>query len=445
MAKILVPSQYSTIQAAITACASGDEIIVSAGTYNETLTFTSKNRVLVRAATGETVIVTNTGVLVTLPSTCYYITMQGIKITKTGSAASVLVDSLSSAASGCKFIDCTFDVSAWTGVATTSPMILLYPGDSNAPSLIRRCTFIGRGAAQFGSCVTWSTIGAANQSILCESNFVYNYWTVNDATAMLFNLNGGASASGHYVARNNTFLSCKAYRRHIQIQGGLTALASCYNNVFQSSTFWNTADINDVFVALSSAGQYCGYNTGHNNVITERLAYPDSAGNSFVSSPGLHATTGIPTAATSAVYRTGVTLSGQGERRVMLGQSRVPFAATPSRGAFETWFTGKGFLYIKWVNVNVVGGLTFNMTGQTAPTLPTDLLTFDSPMEVAEYIERSIQHPKGLEYGPIEVWYDFENNRYRMSCYQSSFVLATAGGIAALIGTHSLSGQTDTG
>ena len=64
MAQILVPSQYSTIQAAVTASTSGDEIVVSAGTYNEALTITSKNNLLIRATTGDTVIITNTGILV---------------------------------------------------------------------------------------------------------------------------------------------------------------------------------------------------------------------------------------------------------------------------------------------------------------------------------------------------------------------------------------------
>lgn len=451
MAQLLVPSQYATIQAAITASANYDEILVSAGTYNEVLTFTNKNNILVRAVLGAAVTVTGTGTIVPFPSTCHHITFQGIKFVRTGTTAVEIVTSATTAVLGCKFIDCIFDYSAMGAmVSTTVDFMVLYPGDGNAPAMLQRCRFIGNGTTtQFKTVVRWDFAGTTNQRILCESNTFYNVWTSNISTGYILNLNGGASTGGNYVARNNSFHTCKSYRTVIRL-GGSTAAASCYNNVTYNQTFWVPGSANVIFNIVSGSPSYCGYNTAHNlDGVTTNIASPDS-GNNNVLNPVFADTTCRPSVTdgvvgSSAIYRTGVALSGGGERRMNLSQNRIPFANTPSRGAYEIYATGRAVFHLKYKFANVMNGMTFNMTGQAAPTLPSTLRSFNTPMEVAEYVERNIRDTRGFEYGPIEFWYDFENYRYRAACYQHTFALSCSGNAAILFGTQSLTGQTDTG
>jgi len=451
MAQLLVPSQYSTIQAAITACASGDEIVVSAGTYNEVLTFTSKNNVLVRAVVGDTVTVTGTGTIVPFPSTCHRITFLGITFVRTGTSALGLVTAASTAVRGCKFIDCIFDFSGMGAmVSTTVPLIALYPGDANSPSILRRCRFVGNGATTiFARMAEWATASVTNQTILVECNTFYNVQTANISTAYMLYLNGNASTGGRYVARNNSFHSCKCFKTIIRVVGN-TAAAACYNNVTQNQSFWSPASANFIFICPSGAPTFCGYNTAHNSDgVSTTVASPDSGNNDYnnpvFADTDCKQTVLNGTVYSTPLYRTGVALSGGGERRVMLGRNRIPFAATPSRGAHEAYATGRGVLHLKYKYVNVMNGMVFNMTGQAAPTLPSTNRAFTTPMEIAEYVETSIRPTKGLEYGPIEFWYDFENYRYRVSCYQSTFELSCSGNAAIIFGSQSLTAQTDTG
>lgn len=62
-----VPSSYSTISAAMSACAEGDTILVAAGTYNEKVTF-SVNKVKLISESGATVTTINGGGGVTISS-----------------------------------------------------------------------------------------------------------------------------------------------------------------------------------------------------------------------------------------------------------------------------------------------------------------------------------------------------------------------------------------
>jgi hypothetical protein len=452
MAQRLVPSQYSTIQAAITACASYDEIVVSAGTYPEVLTFTSKNNVLVRAALGEQVIISGTGTIVPFPSTCHRISFIGIKFVRTGTGTSGIVTSASSAVRGCKFIDCIFDYSAMGAmISTTNAFISLYPGDGNSPSLIRRCRFIGNGVTtQFASIVRWFTLAAASQNILCESNTFFNVWSPNLSTLYLLYLNGNSSPGGKYVARNNTFIDCKCYKTLIRVTGGASAAACCYNNVTQRQTFWSPGAGLYIFQCATGLPMFCGWNTGHNSDgVTSFLASPDSGENNF-SDPVLsdsegHMTVTDGTMMSTSIYRTGLPAGPGLERRMHLSMDRIPYAEGPSRGAHEVYMEGGGVLHLKHKYINALNGMVFNMTGQAAPSLPSTSLSFDTPMALAEYVETCIRPTRGLEYGPIEFWYDFENHRYRAACYQSSFDLSCSGNAAILFGTQALVGQSDTG
>jgi len=452
MAKLLVPSQYTTISAAISAATSGDEIIVRGGHYTETLSFSGIDNLVVRGEVGETVEVSNTSTLITLGSTCHHITLENMTFELTGSGSSVLVESAGSGARACKFIDCTFSWRYMNAGSTLQAAISLYTGDSNSPTLVRRCKFLGHSGRKFRRVLDILPASGAGQNVLIESS-IFRDISMLALSSVPIRLFCGASSGARYVVRNLTFIDVEVIRNLILMDGGTGASAAkciLYNNVTERLSCTTPANTTAIY-SLSGSDIWCGYNSAHNiSGITTNVFSPDSEANDF-NSPNLldatgHLTVSFEDGSQSPAYRAGIAQSPSGgERRVMLGLERIPFATVPSRGANEAFTSSRTLLHLKHRNIKPLSGLTFNVTGQAAPTITNEFQSFDSPMEVAQYIEQNIRVTKGLEYGPVECWYDFETHRYRMTMYQGTFSLVCVGSAAKLLGAQNLSLQTDTG
>lgn len=93
----LVPSQYSTIQAAINASVDGDTVIVAPGTYNETLSVSSKS-LTIKSSGGPTVTkidrVNASGTVISISgTTSHTVTIEGFTITRWASTAEMATSS----------------------------------------------------------------------------------------------------------------------------------------------------------------------------------------------------------------------------------------------------------------------------------------------------------------------------------------------------------------
>lgn len=446
MAQLLVPSAYSTIAAALTAAAAGDEIVISAGTYTEALTYTSKNSIVMRAAQGETVVITGTSTLLTLSTSAQFNTFRGITFKRTGnSTARMIFGSVTSAYSNI-FIDCIFDCSEMTATTSTLPFVAVVAGSSGFPTIMRRCKFVGN-----GSTVQWSnvllisanSIGSGNDTLV-ESCVFYNITSSNVSTNRFVYWSVGAA--GTVVFRNCTFRSIRSYRQVIRIFAGAGSTYYIYNCVDYNHTM-NSPNSGEGMFVVSTGSGIVRNNTVHNTSGSSFvIASPDTSGNVYGdSSLDIN---GVPPQTTSSIlYRAGVSVAAAETRcwRDYLGKT---FYTTPSRGAYEIFPSGdpwRAMLFLKYKYALPTVGLTWNVTGQSAATLPSTWRAFNSPMELAEFVELAINgNTQGYKIG-AEFWFDMFNMRYRSTCYVGTFSLSTAAAAAMLFGTQSLTLQTDTG
>ncbi|HWB20397.1 MAG TPA: right-handed parallel beta-helix repeat-containing protein, partial [Phycisphaerales bacterium] len=140
----LVPSQYSTIQAAATAAVSGDQVIVSPGTYHETITMFSKSVNIISTGGSGVTIIDGTGLgaqgmLVGFPP-APGLTIQGFTIQNCAPA--------SGSGAGIEIFNGTYSVSDLVVKNNTEPTGSAGGGMyvSSATGTISNCSFINNTA-----------------------------------------------------------------------------------------------------------------------------------------------------------------------------------------------------------------------------------------------------------------------------------------------------------
>ncbi len=113
-AKLKVPANYATIQAAVNAAVTGDVIEVSKGVYAEHVTITSRDHLTLRAKKGDAVYIDAAGSGIPLSITqSHYITVQDIRLRHTADSVGLNIDQ----SSPIRVKRCTVDDAAVAGIA----------------------------------------------------------------------------------------------------------------------------------------------------------------------------------------------------------------------------------------------------------------------------------------------------------------------------------------
>lgn len=438
MAILNVPSQYATISAAFTAASSGDDIVVDGGTHGAIDFPASKTDLRVRAKRGTTPISTGTGALLTMGSGGGNCVVSGFRFVKTGTGTGGTITDISR---NFRVEDCIFDFSAWAPASAPAYVIRIRAANTGSSFLpgMRRCKVLGHSGNT--PTVWFSTISTSSASRILVEGCVFDGLR---STSYLFE-DGSGSPAGNLVFRNNTFLSCTSDRTIMNLESTGTVESGgvrIYNNVFYNHTFSGGSGY--MLVANGAGTHYIGKNIIHNtNGYTTNLASPDEGTNSVVD-PLLDAE-GRPTSASSPCYEAGVTASGDGERRVWLGYGRRSFYVTPDLGAFPVARGQKSALYRKTPNADILSSVTANVAahGDITPAASRD--TYQSPWDTALALEQALTSNASRGYGPLEIWYDEENDRYRATSYLDTFNLSITGASAKVFGAASETGISDTG
>lgn len=424
MAVLKVPSQYSTIALALAAAAAGDDIEVDGGTHSAIAIPASKSSLRVRAKRGTQPVVSGTGALITIGSGSEGTYFEGLKFVRTGTATTAILNTLRQIS----FVDCVFDATNWAQTVGVSSWLQFR---SSSGQTFRRCSFLATGALLSSSVL--SVIGSSTSYIVEGCVFLAcktSQSVIVDATA----------SPSTMIVRNNTLVSCSATRRAIAAEA--SGFCAVYNNVLYDFTATSPGSGTPVLSA-SGSSTFVANNIIHNNSgITTNLASPDS-GNNTTADPLLDSD-GRPTSASPCIGA-GIALSGLGERRVHLDRDRRPYAETPDIGAYSYRRGQRSALYLRSPNVDVLSGVTFNVNAQGDVTPPSSRTSYESPWDTALALEHALTTGASRIYGPLDVWYDDLNDRYRMATYLYTFNLSITGASAKVFGSASETGISDTG
>lgn len=462
MAKLLVPSQYATISAAITAAAAGDSIIISSGTYSEFLNLNSKTNLLIRAAQGERVVVNcvlTADAAVDL-SFSTDITIRNITFVLSGSTMGSILQG--SAPVSPKILECTFDMRNVTqndsGDARVNFTGVL--SSSTNPLIVARCKFIGPSAYYSDAAINITSTSSAASHHLIEGNLFYNINTTLSSTdAIVKDIVASSSTNNRIIIRNNTAVRCALYKRgfYISCSGGSAALVAMYNNIIDESTV-STPSASDATFAIaniSSGTATIQYNYYYHGSVGTTLTYAQAYSSVYANSNNCLVNTDpqvadgggtysvsvgtIPT--TSPAYRSGVAAVST-EKAARMALDRMPFANTPSHGCYEP-SSGIQAIHIKRAFTNPLTG--FALTYGSLLTLSGSPRAFNDPAELALYIELAVQDVKHNTC-PFEFWYvPTANHRYRAASYANTFSLTTSSTAGTIMGFSTHSSTQDTG
>lgn len=458
MAVLRVPQTYSTIQAAITAATTGDVIEIMPGIYSETLTISSKTYLTLRKVPGADgdVIVTSAATVVTLTNSIGT-TFSEITFRLTGTATNVsALESVSSTCVATRLLDCVIDTTTMTGTAnTTRTLVSLYPGtDTHGPTVVARCKFLT------GSNKNWLRIlyvirFGAQQRTIIEGNYFSSPILRFTSSARVILVETSNTASTTVTIRNNTFRSGTTYGTVVRVMGTSSIIdlstVRIYNNVVAGLNWSNNLTVFQTDT-LNAANVFVGYNTVHiaSGPAATTVSSPNSGGNvistnaTLLDGEGrLYFTKEGDLANGYELYRTGIS-----DASLTVGQDQISFASPPSRGCYESYAHARGVsaLFVPHRRLDPFNGMTHSGPGGSwAVTTSAAKEDFDSPMELASYINACLVGQMSTRYGPLTFYFDLVNRRYRMKSMTSIFDLSCSGTSAILFGTQNLSGVSDTG
>lgn len=459
MTQRLVPSQYATIAAAITAASSGDVIILSAGTYSEHINLSSKTNVVLRAAFGETVIINcvlSSDVAVNVANSSGVV-LRDLTFRLTGSTMGSLV--FGNAAAGLKVVQCTFDVEAVTGSDTADGLLYLTnaTGTSTNPIIVSRCKFLGTPDYALAYGVAIGGSGALHAVV--EGCLFYRVRTNTNSSNALIRITW-SSANANVFVRQNTFVRCKAYKQFVYFSsGGTTPTLAVMHNMladectvsipanatqaFDAVVTGSTTYIRDIRYYQGSSGTALTYAQAFDATYSDASDCLVNSDPAVADGGGAAYTEGVGRiASTSPAYRGG-TAAASTERPARLGADRIPFASTPSQGCYEVYPTGLQAFHIKHKFTNPISGITLSHGG--AVTLTGTTRSFEAPFEVAEFVEIAFQDGRPA-YPPIDFWYmPTSDHRYRAAVVFGTFDLTTSGVAGTIMGSGSHAGSSDTG
>jgi hypothetical protein len=438
MAVLHVPSQYTTIQAAIAASADGDDIVVDGGTH-PAISFashTTRSSLRIRAKEGTRPIISGTGLLIVLGANNSSLAFEGLKFIRTGSSTAQLMTTAGTGNTGYSFVDCVFDCTQWTGNAI---WLNVRAGPGSVFLVIARCVFLGNGT-NGGAAVLQTGASGVGGVTLIEGNFFYR---CRGSTYVLY-LNE-STPTGTLIVRNNTLVQCSTVKTIVRMVG-TNKTRLFYNNVIQDQV--QTTPGSTLFsIAFPAGGPvFCANNNVHNvSGATTNIFEVDSGNNNTLTSDV--GTDGKPLnpSPTHPCYRSGVALSGLGERRVFVGQNNRSFFTVPDRGAFPMRLGRKSSFYLKPKHTDILSGVAFTYGLLGVVPMPSTRRTYDSPWNVCQALYYELTKTSDRRFGPVMVFYDEEHNRYRIAVGRASFNLTISGGAAKVFGSASLTGISDTG
>ncbi len=459
MSKLLVPSQYGTIAAALAAASSGDTIILSAGTYSEHINLSSKTNIVLRAAQGADVVIScvlSSDVAVNVSSSSG-IVLRGLTFRLTGATMGSLV--AGSFVTGLKVIQCTFDIEGVTQTDKADGLLYLTSaaGTVTNPIIVSRCKFLGTPSYAVGYAVQISATGALHAVV--EGCLFYRV-KVDTASGSSVVRITWTSANANVYVRNNTFVRCRLFKRGVYLSSGYTAptLAIIHNilmdectvaapatsiTTFDIAATGSTSYIRDVRYYHGSTGTALTYAQAFNGTYadaTDCLVNSDPAVNDGANA-AYAAGVGTITTASSA-YRGGTSAAAM-ERPCRIGLNRLPFADIPSQGCYEVYPSGVQALHVKHTFTDPLSGAT--LTHGASATLVGGTRSFDSPFDVAEYMEIAFQDGKP-DYPIIDFWYiPTASHRYRAAVVFGTFTLTTSGIAGTIMGSAAHTGVSDTG
>lgn len=418
MARLLVPSQYATIAAAITASSSDDTIIISAGTYTEFLDFSSKNNVKMRAAYGELVTIVGSpsgGICVDLDATTS-IKFRDLNFRFPGTGTiDFFIGYNTTPSRSFQMVNCRFD---WTtdgniGGAGTA-VVKAGLGNTNYPTLIKRCAFLGDlSNADSYDYVVWLSDTTAGEAII-ESNVFREVW----GDSGIVRVTSSTPGADKTVIKHNYMEQCRLDQYLIYVDT-VHASAECviYNNLGHECT--HDVSKTDAFF-ISSSGTLSTAQISDNLLYPSYTAAsfdPDTSGN-LLSDPGLTiiaATVSDHLETREFVFWYSITTSsplyqaGSGrvltsyEERIAIDYNRFDFSqSSPSIGPHKYIDTSEGALFVKLVSIDLADGFSFNF-GATY-SLATERITLNSPFEIAEFFEILLWEASSSDKSYVQLW-----------------------------------------
>lgn len=358
-----VPSQYSTISSALTACSAGDEVIVNGGSYTENIA-PGSNNITLKAAWGTRVSIT--GRLSIRSGLC----VQGFDFTyTTGSGTDGAVIQAGTPTSF-RLTDCSFTVSG-DGYG-----INFGTASSVGEYFIDRCMFTNNNYATANRLMWFS-----NFSNLHIHGCIFKNWTTT-ATAV-FRLGSSVSTKSMYFY-NNTLYNCDATgasRVLIRVDDTGAGTRRISNCLIQNCTVTDTYLIFIATGGTKTYGNICHYNNS-----TATLASGGTSLGGHVTSDPLLDTTTFMLSTGSPAMNTGTT--SYMATKDYYGRAFTPSddSTAPNIGATQHLTGSSWAFYVKREHTDISYGMTITISAVNA-VFPTTKESFDDPWEVANYLE----------------------------------------------------------
>lgn len=357
-----VPSQYSTISTAISACSPGDEVIVNGGTYVENIA-PSVNNVTLKAAWGTRVAVTGrvsirTGLVISGFDFTY--------TTTTGSDAAIIQ---AATPTSFRLTDCSFTV-AGSGYG-----INFGTASASGEYIIDRCKFTNNSAG--GNRLMWISDWANLHIHSC----IFIDWSTTATAVFRFTSTGSTKNLYFY---NNVVYNCDASgssRVVMVLDGGTTGTKRISNCIFQDCTITGSRLITITAGGTRTYGNCCHYNNS-----TGTLASGGTDLGGHVTFDSLWNTTTYMLSTNSPCVNTGTITYAATKDYFGRAFTTSDDTEIPNIGATQNLSGSSWAFYVKREHTNIAYGLTITISAVNA-SFPTAKESFSDPWEVANYLE----------------------------------------------------------
>lgn len=380
-----VPSVYTTIQAAVNACVSGDVVEVNGGTYTETVTHASTTNIMLRAAYG-------TRVAFTGRITCRSgWSVRGFDFTYATLTSSDFCFG-SSSLGRFSIVDCTFTISG-TGYG-------LRFGAASMTNIIRRCRFTNNSLSTGGR-----AIYASAGIVYIESCIFKNYRNSSDGLIRI----ASTGTNQHSWIYNCVFHTCQSSSGYIiRIDGTATGNKTVANCIFHTCTY--TTGLILISAGTRNVANCCHYNNTNSTLVN---AGPTDLGGHVTADPLFVDTTDFYLQETSPCLEAG-NLTYWAPKDYY-GRALTDLTA-PDIGAVRNYYDVKNCLFIKYKLVDIGNGITITIS--TGGNVPNTKRSFETPWEIIDYIEHYLHENINFVQGGFQITWEV-SNKYRFTALSS--------------------------